>query len=84
MIGTGLSRTDVLSRPPTVLDGDGAGHLRDVGVLAELERGLAGLRAELGRVLPDADDLGAEGDAVEGGLVAVLAADLDLAALVRR
>src|SRR5438552_8458522 len=51
------------------------GRSRDlarVGVLAELNRRVAGGLAEQARVLPDVDGLRAERDAVQGGLVAVL------------
>ena len=46
---------------------------------AQLDGGLAGGLAEQAGVLPDVDRLGAEGDPVEGGGVAVLAGDRDLA-----
>src|SRR5258705_1931817 len=78
----GLEQESRAVDPARGLGRRSAGDLGDVGILAQLEGGLAGLRAELGRVLPDADDLGAEGDAVEGGLVAVLATDLDGTTLV--
>ena len=44
--------------PPAVVPVDGSLDLRDVRVLAELDGGLTGRRAELARVLPDADDSG--------------------------
>src|SRR5258706_8040158 len=53
--------------------------LAHIGVTAELHRSLAGTLAEPARVLPDVDRLGAERDAVEGGLVAVLTGHRDLA-----
>ena len=67
------------SFPPGVLNVRGAGDLRDVLVGAQGDGGLAGRLAEVAGVLPDVDGLRAEGDAVEGGLVAVLAGDRDLA-----
>src|ERR1700704_5682688 len=56
-----------------------AGDLAGVGVLAELDRGVAGGLAEQARVLPDVDRLGTKGHAVQGGLVAVLAGHRHLA-----
>src|SRR6185295_17536872 len=50
------------------------------GAAAELHRCVAGRLAECERVLPDRDGLGAQGDAVQGCRVAVLARDRDLQA----
>src|SRR5664280_591963 len=57
----------------------GASHLGDVGVGAELGRCLTGSLAEEAGVLPDVHGLRAEGDPVQGGSVAVLARDRNLA-----
>src|SRR5664280_236095 len=69
-------RQGVLAR---AREGRGAGHLGDVGVGAELGRCLTGSLAEEAGVLPDVHGLRAEGDPVQGGGVAVLARDRNLA-----
>src|SRR5688572_2143780 len=50
----------------------------DVRVLAQGGCGLAGRSTQFSSILPDVDRLRAEGDAVQGGDVAVLAGDRDL------
>src|SRR6185436_609037 len=65
--------------PARGLEDRGVLDLAHIGVAAELRRSLARGLAEETRVLPNVDRLRPERDAVEGGLVAVLAGHRHLA-----
>ena len=79
VIACGSRRIEVSSLPSGEVNGAVPSTAAMSGFAQSCDGGLTGRRAEQAGVLPDVHRLGAEGDPVEGGLVAVLAGDRDLA-----